>query len=226
MVSTLFLVRILKNALVLAAITLPAIATAGNHQASAAAPRAAVVSRVKTEDPVVFVTIDDGFYRTRAASLALKRYSWPVTSFVLPRTMGPGKTEYFANLGSGNSFGNHTFSHRNLKGLSLARQKKEICRADRAIERFVGDHTTLFRPPYGSYDNTTLRAAAECGMTHVVLWRVTLAGRNLRTWGGPIRRGDIILLHYIQSLGESLDYLHHELDRLGLKVADLNDYLR
>ena len=184
-----------------------------------------VISRVRTDDPVVFITIDDGFHRTRDAASTLERLKWPVTSFVLPKTLGPGKTEYFTSLGSRAEFGNHTVDHPDMRKLSLAGQRKQICRAAKQITGLVGPTTTLFRPPYGSYDKRTIDAAAACGMTHLVMWRVTVYGSEIRTWGGPIRQGDIILLHYVPSLGRSLDVLARELSRRGLKPALLSEYL-
>lgn len=194
----------------------------GTHPSRTAAT---VVSRVTTKDPVVFVTIDDGFHRTAGTEALLDRYGWPVTSFVLPKTLGGRNTEWFRGLGPDMKFGNHTTTHRNLRGVSFSTQRREICGARRRLNGLVGTHTTLFRPPYGSYDTTTLRAARACGMSHLVMWRATLAGKDLRTWGGPLHPGDIILLHYIQSLPESLAFLKAELDRLHLRVGDLEEYL-
>jgi peptidoglycan/xylan/chitin deacetylase (PgdA/CDA1 family) len=184
-----------------------------------------VVSRVRTSDAVVFITIDDGFHRTRDAAATLERLKWPVTSFVLPKTLGAGKTSYFKSLGSRSEFGNHTVDHTDMRKLSVAAQRKQICRADKQLTGLVGSPTTMFRPPFGSYDSRTLDAAAACGMTHLVMWRVTVSGSEIRTWGGSIRRGDIILLHYVPSLGRSLDALARELSKLGLKPALLSEYL-
>jgi peptidoglycan/xylan/chitin deacetylase (PgdA/CDA1 family) len=184
-----------------------------------------VVSRVPTKDPVVFVTIDDGFHRTAGTEALIDKYRWPVTSFVLPKTLGGTKTTWFESLGPQSVFGNHTITHRNLRGLSLKTQQREICGATKKLDALVGPHTSYFRPPFGSYDETTIKAARACGMTHLVMWRATLYGRDLRTWGGPVRAGDVILLHYIQSLPESLRYLKSELARLNLRVASLPEYL-
>jgi hypothetical protein len=63
-------------------------------------------------------------------------------------------------------------------------------------------------------------------MTHLLMWRVTVWGDNISTWGGDIKAGDVILLHYVQSLSQSIRTLEAELRRLGLKPALLSDYLK
>ncbi len=210
----------------LLAITLSVCAALSAPGAASARSRVQVVSRVPTTKNVVFITIDDGFHRTPAAAETLERLRWPVTNFVLPATLGGKKTAYFSQLGYRAEFGNHTEHHTKLEGRSLRFQKREICGADRALEAKLEQRTTFFRPPFGAYDSTTVKAAQACGMTHLVMWRATVYGDTIATWGGPIRRGDIILLHHIQSLGASLDTLARELRRLGLQPALLSDYLR
>lgn len=184
-----------------------------------------VIYRIETKDPVVFITIDDGFWRTPEALAEVKRLGWPISSFVLPRPLAQG-VPYFKAFGSTVEFGNHTYSHTNLKRRSLTFQKKEICRGASAVEKLVGARPVLFRPPFGSWDKNTVEAARSCGMTKLVLWRVVVSGEKVSTWGGPIRRGDIIILHYRPSLSSSLVVLEAALQKQGLRPALLSDYLK
>jgi peptidoglycan/xylan/chitin deacetylase (PgdA/CDA1 family) len=195
------------------------------HQSATTTKPVPVVSRVATKDRVVFITIDDGFTRSAAASAALERLQWPVTSFVLPRALA-ADVPYFKDLGSRTEFANHTVNHPNLTRLSEKGQRNEICGARKRLTGLVGAHTTFFRPPGGAFNTTTRKAAAACGMTHLLMWRVTVWGDNISTWGGDIKAGDVILLHYVQSLSQSIRTLEAELRRLGLKPALLSDYLK
>jgi peptidoglycan-N-acetylglucosamine deacetylase len=69
------------------------------------------------------------------------------------------------------TIGVHTLDHRRLDRLSRADQAAEIDR-DSAILTAAGNpRPTLFRPPYGAYDATTLELLRERGMT-MVLWSV------------------------------------------------------
>jgi peptidoglycan/xylan/chitin deacetylase (PgdA/CDA1 family) len=67
--------------------------------------------------------------------------------------------------------GVHTVNHRRLDRLGRADQAKEID-GDTAIITSAGNPApTLFRPPYGAYDATTLQLLKERDMT-MVLWSV------------------------------------------------------
>lgn len=195
------------------------------HQPAATNKPVPVISRVDTKENIVFITIDDGFTRSAAARAALEKLQWPVTSFVLPRPLSQG-VSYFKSLGSRAEFANHTVNHPNLTRLSARQQRNEICGARKRIEKLVGSHTSFFRPPGGSFNDTTRKAARECGMTHLLMWRATVWGNDISTWGGDIKRGDVILLHYVQSLDQSIRTLDAELRRLGLRPALLSDYLK
>jgi peptidoglycan/xylan/chitin deacetylase (PgdA/CDA1 family) len=186
---------------------------------------ATLLYRIDTKDPVVFITIDDGKDRPADAEAVLNRLKWPITSFLVPKLVHT-HAQWFAQLSSVNDIGSHTAQHIALKGLSFKKQKDEICRGEGRMLGKFGKTTGYFRPPYGLWDPTTLKAAAACGITHVFLWRVSLNGRTITTWGGNIRAGDIIIIHYVGSLAQSLRRLERELKRLKLTPARLSDYVK
>ena len=192
---------------------------------SAAESKVFLVSTIKTEDPVVFITIDDGFRLDPEAAGLIRRWNWPITSFVISAPLRQSFT-WFADLGIHPVFGNHTRRHTLLEGLTLEQQKKAICDGADDIEKVTGSRPVWLRPPHGAVDDETFRAAAACGMKGVVLWHVSVNGTTISTVGNqPIRRGDIILLHYRTDLGASLAALKERLDEVGLRAASLDDYL-
>ena len=80
--------------------------------------------------------------------------------------------------------------------------------------------------PYGSWNQTTIAAANECGYPGTVLWDVTVDGSKIQTTYGSIRPGDIVLpLHYTTNFQLGIDTLAAELSRLGLHPAPLANYL-
>ncbi|MFY4720225.1 hypothetical protein [Streptomyces sp. LaBMicrA B280] len=102
---------------------------------------------------------------------------------------------------------------RPLAGAPYAVQRAALC-ARRA---------RLLRPPRGAYDPTTLRAAADCGVTAVVLWRATLTPTGLTYPRGPhhLCRGDIIRLLPDAPTDRLLDAMRGR----NLTAARLEDYL-
>ena len=188
-------------------------------------PQAKLLYKVDTTDKVVFFTADDGADKPADAAAELERLPWPITSFILPTKVGT-YASWFSDLGSRNDIATHSARHIALKGLSFEKQKKEICEGERRIKEKFGSTTGYFRPPYGSWDKRTLQAAAACGISHVVLWTVSLNGRTITTWDGKIHPGNIVLVHYVRSMAQSIRQLEKRLKRQGLTVARLSDYLK
>lgn len=186
--------------------------------------RAKLLYRIETDDPVVFITIDDGYDVNGSGLDLLEKWRWPVTSFLLPFN-SEDHVPYFQSVGRVNDIASHTERHTILKGLSIEKQKKAICEGERRLKQQFGGTTGFFRPPTGSWDENTLIAAAQCGISHVLLWKVSMNGPTMTTWGPPPQRGDIILIHYVNSLDRSLKRIAWELKKQGLRVARLSKYL-
>ena len=97
--------------------------------------------------------------------------------------------------------GNHTFTHPLLTFKTAAEVRKELSDCRSAIQDAVGEHSNLFRPPFGGRRPAVLRIARELGL-EPIMWNVT--GYD---WSAPpavviekkvssqIRGGDVILLH-------------------------------
>ena len=165
-----------------------------------------VVSRVRTRDKVVFLTYDDGAGRNPRFAAMVRELGLPVSVFAHHRTLG----------------------HPALRGLPYAGQRAEICgRHNRS-----GARPRLFRPPYGTYDRTTLRAAADCGISALVLWRASMTGSGELTYrkgGARLRPGDIVAVDPDEGTGPGLPQrtarLLRRVQEAGLTVGRLEDYV-
>jgi len=102
---------------------------------------------------------------------------------------------------AGHVIGNHTFNHPLLifQSATETRSELESCRA--ALTDAVGQHSNLFRPPFGGRRPATLRVARELGL-QPVMWNVTgydwnapLAAEIEKKVSRRVRGGDVILLH-------------------------------
>ncbi|WP_331461985.1 polysaccharide deacetylase family protein [Streptomyces sp. KMM 9044] len=192
-----------------------------------------VVDHVPTRDKVVFLTYDDGAERDPRFIDLVRRRRLPVSIFLTDSVVGPGYG-HFARLRSvGASLQNHTLDHPALRGLPYAGQRAEICGQQRKLRARFGIRPHLFRPPHGTYDTTTLRAAGDCGITAVVLWRVTLEGDGTLTYTRGAHRltpGDIISVPAggtpALTLEERTTRLLRELAERGLRVGRLEDHVR
>ncbi|AZQ40632.1 hypothetical protein EJ357_28100 [Streptomyces cyaneochromogenes] len=191
-----------------------------------------VVDRVPTRDKVVFLTYDDGAEKDPRFVDMVRELRLPVSMFLTDSVVGPGYG-HFARLRSvGASIQNHTLDHAALRGLPYAGQRAEICGQQNKLRARFGIRPHLFRPPYGTYDATTLRAAADCGVTAVVLWRAAMEGDGELTYAqgpGRLRPGDIVSVPSGEPTGMSLrkrtTRLLREIQGQGLAVGRLEDYL-
>jgi peptidoglycan-N-acetylglucosamine deacetylase len=102
---------------------------------------------------------------------------------------------------AGHVIGNHTFTHPLLIFQSGEDTRAQLLNCRAALDDAIGQHSNLFRPPFGGRRRATLRIARELGM-EPVMWNVT--GYD---WNAPpaveiekrvsrqMRGGDVILLH-------------------------------
>ncbi|WP_407552041.1 polysaccharide deacetylase family protein [Streptomyces sp. Pv4-95] len=158
----------------------------------------AVVSRVPTDQRVVFLTIDDGDDKDPEFVRMMRELDVPYSAF-LSHYLAKEDYGYFRGMQKlGTGLHNHTLNHPFLPGLDAAGQRKEICGQQRNLRRETGRRPRLFRPPYGEYTAQTLRIARSCGIRVVPLWTQEVFPDRM-DHGGADRRlhpGDIILTHF------------------------------
>jgi peptidoglycan/xylan/chitin deacetylase (PgdA/CDA1 family) len=111
----------------------------------------------------------------------------------------------------GHVIGNHTFTHPLLVFCSSSEIRKEVrdCRA--AITDAIGEHSNLFRPPWGARRPGTFQLIRQLGL-EPIMWNVT--GYD---WEAPsaeyveqkinskIRGGNVVLLHDGSHRGFGMD---------------------
>ncbi|MFJ9423994.1 polysaccharide deacetylase family protein [Streptomyces sp. NPDC101249] len=191
-----------------------------------------VVSRVRTRDRVVFLTYDDGAEKDPRFVDMVRELRLPVSMFLTDSVVGPGYGHFARLQAVGASIQNHTLDHPALRGLPYAGQRAEICGQQDKLRSRFGQRPRLFRPPYGAYDRTTLRAAARCGVAALVLWRAAAEGDGSLTYGGGghrLRPGDVVSLASGETaaltLRERTTRVLREAQRRRLAVGRLEDYL-
>jgi peptidoglycan/xylan/chitin deacetylase (PgdA/CDA1 family) len=191
-----------------------------------------LVDRVPTRDRVVFLTYDDGAETDPRFVDMVRELRLPVSMFLTDSVAGPGYGHFARLRAVGASIQNHTLDHPSLRGLPYAGQRAEICGQQDKLRSRFGLHPRLFRPPYGTYDTTTLHAAADCGVSAVVLWRAAVEGDGELTYregDSHLRPGDIVSIASGEpaelTLRERTTRVLLEIQRRGLTVGRLEDYL-
>ena len=198
-------------------------------ETSTDAGAAPVINHVNTNDRVVFLTIDDGYDLDPAFRDFVVQKKIPLTMFLVSQAaaVDPG---FFSSIASvpGSSIQDHSVSHANLRGASLATQTRQICGNITAEKALFGKSPQFLRPPYGNYDATTQKVAAQCGLKALILWNVSMPSYKIYfASGNRLNSGDIILLHFrdhggVKNMNSLLQTIHDQ----GFSVASLTDYIK
>ncbi len=72
---------------------------------------------------------------------------------------------------AGHDLGNHSENHKQMSQISADECKEEIRQVHDQVKELTGKEMTLFRPPYGDYNDTLIDAAGELGY-HTIQWDV------------------------------------------------------
>jgi peptidoglycan/xylan/chitin deacetylase (PgdA/CDA1 family) len=150
----------------------------------------------------IALTFDDGPGPYTLQVLAtLQRYGVPATFFEV------GEEERYFHAGTsaivaaGDPIGNHTEVHAAMANLSAADQQSQLLQQISSTGSYGAPYPRMFRPPYGSFNQTTLSILQRMKML-MVLW--TVDTNDYRQPGIPAivgsvlsgaRPGAIILMH-------------------------------
>lgn len=190
------------------------------------AGKAALIRKVDTTDRVVFLTIDDGIVKDQRAMDFIIENRWPVTLFLVSGELKENPEFFRQVLEFGGTISSHTLTHPALKGMPIEEQQREICGMTKVIEEQVGTAGHFVRPPYGSHDENTRRAAAACGLNAVVMWNSSLWEGHIDIMHRPgLEPGDIFLTHFRKDLYDNLQTLKFHLVVEGFTLGRLQDYL-
>ena len=122
----------------------------------------------------IALTYDDGPNDAHTLRLldVLAKHNVRATFFMIGRFVRERPDIARAVAAAGHTIGNHTFTHPLLIFKSAAQTRAELLNCRAALTDAVGEHSNLFRPPFGGRRPETLRIARELGM-ETVMWNVT-----------------------------------------------------
>ena len=149
------------------------------------------------------LTYDDGPNDPHTLRLleVLARHNVRATFFLIGRFVQQRPDIVREVVKAGHVVGNHTSMHPLLTLKSAADVQKELTDCRAAMRDAVGEHSNLFRPPFGGRRPAVLRVARELGLDPI-MWNVTGYDWNAppaamieRKVCSQIRGGDVILLH-------------------------------
>jgi peptidoglycan/xylan/chitin deacetylase (PgdA/CDA1 family) len=151
----------------------------------------------------VALTFDDGPNDPHTLNLldVLSKHGVRATFFLIGRYVRQRPDIVQEIMKRGHVVANHTFTHPLLIFHSSSRIRAEILQCGGAIRDAVGEHSNLFRPPWGGRRPAVFQIVRQLGL-EPVMWNVTGYDWNApsadyieKKVGDKIRGGSVILLH-------------------------------
>jgi peptidoglycan/xylan/chitin deacetylase (PgdA/CDA1 family) len=149
------------------------------------------------------LTYDDGPNDPHTLRLleVLARHEVKATFFLIGRFVAE-KPEIAREIArAGHAVGNHTFNHPNLIFCAAARVRSELEQCRKILTDTLGEHSALWRPPFGARLPHVLSVGRKLGL-EPVMWTVSSNDWKIYTADGIERRvvkrvrgGDVILMH-------------------------------
>jgi peptidoglycan/xylan/chitin deacetylase (PgdA/CDA1 family) len=128
------------------------------------------VTRGGEQGRLIALTFDDGPGPITPALLAeLRRLRAPATFFPVGSDALSNPDIARGLVRPPFAIGSHTATHQRLSKLGRSAQFRQVFGGERSVQRITGVRPHLFRPPYGDYDDRTLRVLRE-DRSLMVLW--------------------------------------------------------
>lgn len=150
----------------------------------------------------VALTFDDGPGKETGRLLDdLAAAKAPATFFVLGTSVKAQPALVRRMAAEGHEVGTHTWSHKQLTTLGAEGQRAEVRRGVEAVEA-AGVTPTVFRPPYGSYNDATksvVGAPIILWDVDTLDWKTRSADATVASAVGDAKAGSIVLMHDIHA---------------------------
>ena len=133
---------------------------------------------------------------------------------------------------AGHEIGNHSDTHPHVNNLNLEKNVEQIKKCSKKIEDLTGKKSSLYRGPYGEYNNTVINAADS--QNHITIqWNLdTLDYTGLtgeKMWArlkDKMSPGSIILSHNgTKHTADSLDMILYNIGQAGYQVIPVSELI-
>ena len=165
----------------------------------------------------------------------LAQYNIKVTFFMTGGWIEKYPDDVKAIAAAGHDLANHSENHKQMSKLSADECKSEIMTAHDKVKTLTGIDMSLFRPPYGDYNNTLIKTANEQCNYHVIQWDVDSLDwkdytaeqiRNRILDHKHLGNGSIILMHNgAKHTAEALESIILGLQEKGYELVPISQLI-
>ncbi len=213
--------------LVAGAILLSGSVTYRKTIATAALPKQLPIYSVATKEKKIAITFDAAWGNSDTDQIlaVLEKHRAKATFFITGEWADRYPEDVKRLYAAGHDIQNHSDAHPHVSKISVDALKKDTAACDQKIEKLIGKKPTLYRAPYGEYDNEMLSALQP---THKVIqwdvdsrdWQLPTAEEMIKNVTSHLSAGSILLFHNdIPATPTALDGILLVLDREGYQYV-------
>jgi len=170
---------------------------------AAAAKRELPVYNVDTKEKKLSISFDAAWGRANTEGILdiLDQYDAKTTFFLVGFWAEKHPDLVAEIVARGHEIGNHSATHPHMNSLSEGQIREELRRCSDLVAAITGTPTTLFRPPYGEYNDQVVVTSREMGYECVqwnidsLDWKNISAEDMVRRCTKNVNPGDIVLFH-------------------------------
>lgn len=132
---------------------------------------------------------------------------------------------------NGHEIANHGYFHKDQDKINLDNNKKEISSCHKIVKNTLGVEMTLFAPPSGAFNQSTMQAAKSLNYSVIMWTRDTIDWRDQDVdtiYNRAIKNakgGDLILMHPTKCTAEALPRIIETLKSQGLNITTVTNCL-
>lgn len=132
---------------------------------------------------------------------------------------------------NGHEIANHGYFHKDQDKINLDNNKKEISSCHEIVKNTLGVEMTLFAPPSGAFNQSTMQAAKSLNYSVIMWTRDTIDWRDQDVdtiYNRAIKNakgGDLILMHPTKCTAEALTRIIETLKNQGLNITTVTNCL-
>lgn len=201
---------------------------------AAASARQLPIYSVEREQRVCAISFDAAWGNEDTQMLIdiLAKYNVKATFFVVGEWVDKYPESVKALHDAGHEVMNHSDAHPHMAKLTAKQIIDEVNRCSDKIEAVTGVRPTLFRCPYGEYDDNVIGTVNGMGLTAVqwdtdsLDWKKLTAGEIYKRVSSKVQPGSIVLfhnagLHTPEALPSIIEYLLAE----GYTIVPISEIL-
>ena len=203
-------------------------------QTSAKINKLLPIYSVDTPDKEVALTINCAWNADDIDKIldTLSKYKVKVTFFVVGDWVKKYPEAVKKIHEAGHEIGNHSDTHPHVNEMTLEKNMEQIRKCADKIEEITGSRSTLYRGPYGEYNDIVIKAA-EAEKHTTIQWSLdTLDYTGLNAnqmWerlNNKLSNGSIILMHNgTEHTADALDFLIYKIQEKGYQIVTVSNLI-